>query len=365
VFGLILTLAYVVLLGYTVWRASSIPFLTRHLPKRHFWTIGSVLLSLFLVGRFLGHGSSWALASALDVLGLVLLAKAFLVASLLLVVDVVTLCGFFFRKWVPAMRGAALALGLTLSGIALVQGLRPPEVTSYEVTLPHLPKALDGTVVVALSDMHLGPERDEEWFGERMDQVKELNPDLLVFLGDSFEGHERETLDLSVLRSLSVPMGVWFVDGNHESHGNHLRESNPLLQAGATRLADQCAEIAPGLTLAGVSDLTAQRRSNVRNDAMGDTLACVPKGASILLSHTPWEAGRAADAGVGLMLSGHTHGGQIWPFNYLVQQTYPLLAGSYDLGSMTAIVSRGAGLWGPPMRLWLPSEIVKVTLRAP
>jgi predicted MPP superfamily phosphohydrolase len=85
----------------------------------------------------------------------------------------------------------------------------------------------------------------------------------------------------------------------------------------------------------------------------------------VLLSHTPWQADRAARAGAELMLSGHTHGGQIWPFGYLVQTAYPLLAGRYDVDGMPMIVSRGTGTWGPRMRLWHRSEILRVTLHAP
>lgn len=361
-FGLILTLSYVLLLGYSVWRASSIPFLTRRLPKKHFWTVGSVLFGVFLVGRLLGHDSPSRLAGVLDLVGMVLLAKVFLVSCLFLMVDLVTLFGLVLRRWVPVMRSVAFVAGLVLALVALVQGLRPPVVTSYQVSIPGLPPELDGRVVVALSDMHLGAWRDEEWFGQRLNQIRELNPDLLVFTGDSIEGHDPQPLDLSAMRELHVPMGIWYVDGNHESHGDPPVPS-PLGQAGATLLSNQCVEIAPGLTLAGVADLTAQRRGRRQGDAMGSTLSCLKGGASILLSHTPWEYQRASQAGVGLMLSGHTHGGQIWPFSYLVQQTYPLLAGLYQVGPMSVVVGRGTGLWGPPMRLWEPSEIVKVTLR--
>ena len=85
----------------------------------------------------------------------------------------------------------------------------------------------------------------------------------------------------------------------------------------------------------------------------------------MFLSHSPLRADEVASAGVGLMLAAHTHGGQIWPFGYLTRMNYPLLAGQYDVGGMPVIVSRGTGTWGPRMRLWRPSEILRVTLRAP
>ena len=123
------------------------------------------------------------------------------------------------------------------------------------------------------------------------------------------------------------------------------------------------AEVRPGLVLAGVDDLTARRRNGQVGDPISQALVGCPPGATILLSHTPWQAERAAKARVGLMLSGHTHGGQIWPFDYLVRSRYPLLEGLYEVDGMTVIVCRGTGTWGPRMRLWRPSEILRVTLR--
>jgi hypothetical protein len=114
--------------------------------------------------------------------------------------------------------------------------------------------------------------------------------------------------------------------------------------------------------LAGVDDFTALRRAADRRDSLSVALTGRPPGATILLSHTPWQAERAASAGVGLMLSGHTHGGQIWPFGYLTGLIYPLLQGRYEVDGTTVIVCRGTGVWGPRMRLWRPSEILRVTL---
>ncbi len=134
--------------------------------------------------------------------------------------------------------------------------------------------------------------------------------------------------------------------------------------AGIRLLRDSSAEIAPGLVLAGVDDLSARRQFGVDGRPVDRTLLGRPYGTTIYLSHSPWEAERAADLGVDLMLSGHTHGGQIWPFTYLVRLAYPYVAGRYDVGTMTLLVSRGTGFWGPPMRLFRRAEITAITLRA-
>ena len=123
------------------------------------------------------------------------------------------------------------------------------------------------------------------------------------------------------------------------------------------------AQVRPGLVLAGVEDLTIRRRSRQNGDPISQALAGRSPGAVILLSHTPWQTRKAASEGVGLMLSGHTHGGQIWPFGYLVRKRYPLLEGLYKVDGMTAIICRGTGTCGPRMRLWHPGQILRVTLR--
>jgi len=293
------------------------------------------------------------------------LGSVFLIATVLFVVDLGTVFGCVFSRWTPMLRGWGMVAGAILSGIALVQGLRAPEVVSYEVTLPSLPAELDGRVLVAVSDAHLGAHRGERWFTERVREIQALRPDIVVFLGDMFEGHGDAPHDIPALHHLSVPLGKWFVGGNHESHGDVGAGTDVLEEAGFYRLAGQWVELAPGLVLAGVNDLTNHKRRDLTGDPVGRALANRPPGATVLLSHTPWQADRAARAGVELMLSGHTHGGQIWPFGYLVQWVYPLLAGRYDIDGMAVIVSRGAGTWGPRMRLWHRGEILRVTLHAP
>jgi len=254
--------------------------------------------------------------------------------------------------------------GLLLSFLALVQGFRAPVVASYDVTLPSLPANLDGTVLVAVSDTHLGTDLKERWFTKRISEVQRLRPDIVVFLGDIFEGHGTKVRDVPVLRQLSAPLGKWFVDGNHESHRDEGASTDVLERAGFRRLAGEWAQLAPGLVLAGVIELTHHKDRDLEGDPLGRVLADRPAGATVLLSHSPRLADRVAHAGVRLMLCGHTHGGQIWPFGYLVQIFYPLLAGRYEVDGMPVIVCRGTGTWGPPMRLWRPGEILKVSLHS-
>ena len=361
-FGTILISACTLMHVYVFWRAASVPFVDRHVPRKIHVCAGVILWAIFFFGRVIGHGETGVLAGTLEFLGMNWMAILFLSFISLLVIDLITLFGFLMPRLSSSMRGWALLVGVVLSVIALFQGLRPPVVEKYVVSLPGLPDAMDGTVLVALSDMHLGSLLGERWLAARIAQVQAQRPDIVVLLGDIFEGHGPPEDQLIVtFKKLSAPLGLWAVLGNHEFHGGG--NINVFEGVSVKLLRNGWAEVKPGLVLAGVDDFTARHRRGQGGDPVSQALVGRPPGAVILLSHTPWQAGRAAKSGVGLMLSGHTHGGQIWPFSYLVRNRYPLLGGRYEVDGMTVIVCRGAGTWGPRMRLWRPSEILHVTLR--
>ncbi len=208
---------------------------------------------------------------------------------------------------------------------------------------------------------------DEKWATARIAQIEQLRPDMIVLAGDIVEGHDEPSQQwVPVLRQLSAPLGVWAVNGNHEGYGRDGSGGDLLAHSGIHVLRDEWAEAAPGLIVAGVDDLTSrQRRTGHYTEFIDEALSTRPVGATtIFISHTPWNPEKASVSGVRLMLAGHTHNGQIWPFNYVVGRIYPFIAGRYDVNGMPLIVCRGTGTWGPRMRLWQRGEIVKVTLRA-
>ena len=362
-FGIILISAGTLIHIYVFWRAASVPVVDRDLPRKLIAGAGVTLWAIFFFARVFGHGGTGTLAEALELAGMNWMGVLFLIFISLLAIDLVTVFGFLMPRRAPSLRGWALVAGVALSLVALFQGLRPPVVQSYDVTLKGLPDELDGTVIVAMSDLHLGSQLGERWLADRVAEVKAQRADLVVLLGDIFEGHRQPQGELLLtLGRLSAPLGVWVVPGNHEFHEGQGTSIGLMEEAGLHVLRDRWAEVRPGLVLAGVDDFTALRRAADRRDSLSLALTGRPPGATILLSHTPWQAERAASAGVGLMLSGHTHGGQIWPFGYLTRLIYPLLQGRYEMDGTTVIVCRGTGVWGPRMRLWRPSEILRVTL---
>jgi predicted MPP superfamily phosphohydrolase len=363
-FGKILISVFTLMHIYVFLRAASVPLVERGVSRKCLIGAGVALWAIFFFGRVVGHGGTGVMAGTLELLGMNWMAVLFLTFVPLLGIDLVTAFGFLMPRLAPSLRGWALVAGGVLSLIALFQGLRPPVVQRYEASLSGLPGEMDGTVVVALSDLHLGSLLGERWLVDRVAQVQAQRPDLVVLLGDILEGHGQPQDNLLLtLRRLSAPLGVWAVPGNHELHGRRDTSMSLIENAGFQVLRNRWAEVRPGLVLAGVEDLTTRRRTGQGGDPISQALAGRPPGATVLLSHTPWQAERVAKAGVGLMLCGHTHGGQIWPLDYLIRLAYPLLEGRYEVDGTTVIVCRGTGTWGPRMRLWRPSEILRVTLR--
>ncbi len=363
-FGIIFMSACTIMHLYVFWRAASVPVINRNVSRRLLINTGVALWTVCFGIRIFAHNSVGALVGTLELFVLTWMAILFLMSVALFAVDLVTGFGYMARRQAHSLRGWALVAGGILSVIALVQGLRPPVVENYEVRLSALPSEMDGTVIIAMSDLHLGTILGEQWLATRVAQVEEQRPDLVVLLGDIFEGHGQSMGDLlPVLRRFRAPLGVWAVSGNHESYGGLDAGMSLMEQAGFHVLHNRSVEVQPGFVIAGVEDLTTLRRSDRAGDPIGKTVTGRPPGATILLSHTPGQAERAAEAGVGLMLNGHTHGGQIWPLGYLTRLIHPLLDGRYDVKGMPIIVCRGTGTWGPRMRLWRPGEILRVTLR--
>jgi len=169
-----------------------------------------------------------------------------------------------------------------------------------------------------------------------------------------------------MLRGLSAPLGVWGVTGNHESYAGMDSSVRFFEESGIQMLRNRWNVVRPGLALGGIDDPGHFGSSPAGgDDRLRQVLADKPIGdVTIFLSHRPQSAEVVAKAGVNLMLSGHTHGGQIWPFTYISALANPLLEGRYDVNGMPVIVCRGTGTWGPRMRLWARSEIIRLTLRS-
>jgi predicted MPP superfamily phosphohydrolase len=351
--------------AYVFWRVAAVPWVTGHVTRRQLLIAAVVLWASYPLARMLNSCQYQVIGVPLEFLATTWIGFLFLALAALLVTDICTLGGLLLPRYGATLPGWAVMVAAILSLIALVQGLRPPVIRDYEIQLPGLPRERDGLTVVAISDMHLGTLLGERWMSRLIERVDELKPEVVFVVGDLVDGKVDQVQALApVLRKLRAPLGVWCVTGNHEYYAGVERSVALMESAGYNVLRDRWAELAPGLIVAGVDDLTARRQFGVKDRPLDQALTNRPAGAVILLSHTPWDAERAAAAGVGLMLSGHTHNGQIWPFNYLVRLRYRFLSGQYQIRGMTLLVGRGSGTWGPRMRLWGPGEILRLKLRS-
>lgn len=359
-FGVILISVVTLMQFYVFRRAASVPFILRYLSRKQLLGISTVLWAMLVFSRVIDALQPGLLATVTEFIGMAWLGMLFLMLAALLTVEVATGFGFWFKPYQLRFRGAALLVASVLSAIALVQGTRAPIIQPYEVYLPELPSELDGTVMVALTDMHLGSVLGERWLTARVAQVQAEKPDVIVLIGDIFEGHHTpEQGLLTSLSSLTAPMGMWAVLGNHESYGPHPEHTALFKSAGAHLLRNTWGELRPGLVLAGIDNVTTPAEADT---FVAKALKGHPPVSTLLLSHEPILAAPSVRKGVNLMISGHTHGGQIWPFGYLIQQRFSLFTGRYTLADLSVIISRGTGTWGPRMRLWRPAEILRITL---
>lgn len=351
--------------AYIFWRLSTLPWITHVVPPLALGVIAAFLWLSYVTARVLDAKGCQRFVWPLEILAANWTGVAFLLFWCLLVADLVTLGGSMFASTTVTIRSGAVALAAFLCLIGFIQGLRAPTLTSYEVPLRGLPRELDGTILVQLSDLHLGNILGKRWLEKLIARVNALTPDIVVITGDLVDGNVGRVEPLrESLQQLRAPIGIWAVTGNHEFYAGLSKSIRLFENSGFVVLRDSNKQVAPGLIIAGVDDLTTRAPLTDADHPITHALANRAPGATILLSHSPLDATKAAAAGAGLMLSGHTHNGQIWPFKYFVRMRYRLLSGRYQVDGLTAIISRGTGTWGPRMRLWLPGEIVRINLRS-
>jgi predicted MPP superfamily phosphohydrolase len=233
-------------------------------------------------------------------------------------------------------------------------------VTELSLPIKKLPREHDGFTIVQLTDLHVGPTIGREWLEHVVERTNALKPDLVAITGDLVDGsveHLREAV--APLANLKAKHGVFFVTGNHEYYSGVEDWLAELGRLGVRCLRNERVTVAGAIDLAGIDDHTS-RHSDLDAAQNGRDRA----RPCVLLAHQPKAIHGAARHGVDLQLSGHTHGGQIWPWNYLVRLQQPYVAGLVRHEETHLYVSRGTGYWGPPMRLGSPAEIAKLVLRA-
>jgi uncharacterized protein len=281
----------------------------------------------------------------------------------------------------PARRGflvratniGVLATSTGGFGVGLKEGRALPETKETDVPVRNLPPALDGFRIVQLSDVHIGPIHDAAYLSAIVDRVNELEADLVAITGDLVDGFVDDLRDATnSLARLRARHGSWFVTGNHEFYWDADAWCAEMRRLGIVVLENEHRVLehdGAKLVLGGVHDFSATRREGSRSDptlAFKDAPEGLPR---VLLAHQPKSVFKAARAHADVQLSGHTHGGQFFPFTLLIGFFQRYVAGLYEHrpkgeGSPVALyVHRGSGSWGPPLRLGSPKEIAVLKLR--
>ena len=273
-----------------------------------------------------------------------------------------------FVRRIFASGVAVVVSGLTL---AAVRSARPPiGVRKVRVRLSRLPREQDGFTIVQITDVHVGSTIGRAFIEDIVRRTNALAPDVIAITGDLVDGTVADLrLAIEPLANLRARHGVFFVTGNHEYFSDVAGWFNELPRLGIRVLRNERVSIggeAGSFDLAGIDDRSAVHYGGLdpRQALSGALAGRDPRRELVLLAHQPSVLVEAEPFDVGLQLSGHTHGGQIWPFGYLVRLQQPLIAGLHRRGNSQIYVSRGTGYWGPPMRLGAPPEITEIRLES-
>ena len=273
------------------------------------------------------------------------------------------------QEMVTSTAWLVLALTVAATVIGLLNARRTAAVVDVSVPINNLPAQLEGFTIVQISDIHVGPTIKAPYLQAIVDKVNALQPDVVAITGDLVDGSVRQlAAHTAPLAQLRARHGAYFVTGNHEYYSNAHEWIDEVRRLGLTVLMNEHVVLrheGAGLVLAGVTDYTAHQFDPAHRSDPHAAIANAPdEGPRILLAHQPRTATLAAQAGFDLQLSGHTHGGQFFPWNFFVPLQQPYVAGLKRLESLWVYVSRGTGYWGPPKRLLAPSEITRLRLTA-
>ncbi|MCX4562374.1 metallophosphoesterase [Streptomyces phaeochromogenes] len=267
---------------------------------------------------------------------------------------------------------AVLGTTAVLLAWGYAEARRVPRVRRLDVQLPRLGAGLDGTRVALITDTHYGPLDRARWSARVCETVNSLEADLVCHTGDIADGTaERRRAQAVPLGTVRATQARVYVTGNHEYYSEAQGWVDLMDELGWEPLRNRHLLLERGgdtLVVAGVDDVTAESSglAGHRAHLAGALNGAEPDLPVLLLAHQPKFIDRAAAAGIDLQLSGHTHGGQIWPFHHLVRLDQPALAGLSHHGTRTLLyTSRGTGFWGPPFRVFAPSEITLLVLRSP
>ncbi|HEY8026215.1 MAG TPA: metallophosphoesterase [Burkholderiaceae bacterium] len=357
-------------IGWQILPALPLPFFFKFLGG--IWLVGSFflvpagLLSRVIKQQPLADRLAWAGMLAMGFFSSLLLLT--LARQIFLLVVVLT------DMVAPAAAGDSALLvplfALAVTVLGFFNARRVAGVRHVEVPIAGLPLGLVGFTIAQISDIHVGPTIKGDYLDAIVSKVNHLKVDLVAVTGDLVDGSVEQLRDHTApLAKLSARHGAYFVTGNHEYYSNAPAWVAEVRRLGLTVLMNEHVLLRHSeatMLVAGVTDFSAHQFDEAQRSDPHAAIKGAPRniGMKLLLAHQPRSATAAADAGFDLQLSGHTHGGQFFPWNLFVPMQQPFTAGLNRLKQLWVYTSRGTGYWGPPKRLLAPSEITHLTLVA-
>lgn len=262
---------------------------------------------------------------------------------------------------------AVIAIALFISVVGFYNARKLARVVEVDVPITELDASLEGFTLVQISDLHVGPTIKRPYIERIVRAVNALQPDVIAVTGDLVDGSPAHLHhDIAPLARLSARHGAFVITGNHEYYAGAQRWRAEFDKLGLVRLDNRHVVIehkGAAVQLAGVSDWSAGGHDSQDRSDPKRAIANGPAHAvRVLLAHQPRTAPAASEAGFDLQLSGHTHGGQFFPWMFFVRMQQPFRAGLHRVSTMWVYVSRGTGYWGPPLRFGAPSEITRLRL---
>lgn len=319
----------------------------------------SAILSSLLIHKIDNIVTRWYYI--LSALGVGVLVNFLLVAAFVFILKyILDRAGHPLLAWQISALTIALTAALTAYGLF---GAFVPKVKEYEVKIKDLPLAWQGKDVVQISDVHLGPVYRKHYFARIMDRVNDLEPEAVFITGDLFDGMESDFSWMNTpFEKLKAPKGIYYAFGNHDLYLGFNRVHELLKEHPVTILDDKM-ELVDGLQIIGINYSFNQDFDLY--ETILEQVGYSEKHPSLLLLHEPKNMDLAAKAGIDLQLSGHTHRGQLFPFNLFARLVYQgSIYGLHQKDTFSLIVNGGLGTWGPPLRTSSRSEIVKIKLLA-
>ncbi|WP_431958038.1 metallophosphoesterase [Nocardia lijiangensis] len=338
-----------------------------------FW-LGSALFALTFcclpASMYLGHGP--AQSDAASIVGDTLLGVMWVVFSWSVFGNVARL-GLAVAGVDDPARSRIVAAGVLAAASVLVvwgviEARRVPRVRTVEVSIPGLGPALDGLRLVVVTDTHFAALDRLLWSERVVEVVNAQRPDIACHAGDLADGSvAKRHAQVDPLGKVEAELGRFYITGNHEYFGDAPGWIDHMDSLGWQPLRNQHVTVRRGddhLVIAGIDDPTGVGLTGHGPDLPAALAGADPGAPVVLLAHQPKQITDAVAAGVALQISGHTHGGQIWPFHYLVRLDQPVVAGLSRHGGTQLYTSRGTGFWGPQLRVFAPSEITVLVLRS-